>query len=526
MKFEIEAPDGRKLEIEGDIMPTEQDLNDIFGSLAPVEQVKPNIKPLTDEQKAKPKATNWADLAKEFMSGFGEGAVSGAESAINGASLGGYGWLDRKLGLGMQDRRDKLQERADEAGVGGLNQGAQLLAEIGGNIAGGGGAIAKQASKMGLKGLKGVLAANTAEGLAYGLTDSDKLEDIPINVAKNVIAGNAIPLAGRGVKVIGKGAGNLLGLTTGTGSAITNAFDAGVRKSKDFLDNMRGNVRPTDVVDKAEAHMEKIIKARNLDYEDAMSRIGVKENVKLQPIIDTYQSVRKSAGKGYLLDEGEKKVLDRVGRMLKDFSKDTTNTNVYDYDALKRAIGRIRVGANDDAALRIKTQLYNAVKDSINNQAPEYAKVMKEFSDVSDELMEFRKTLGVDKKASPAQVLKKLQSSLRNDAISGYGNNTKLVKKLQGNDNDLVDALSGQALNRFLPRGLLAGGVGALQVIGGLGSGSLGSVASALASSPRLMGELAYKAGRAKKITEPLSKPVANYLDNYTASLINILENQ
>ena len=506
--------------------PKRKSLEEIFAVEAPVEQVKPNIQPLTDEQKAKPRATNWVDLAKEFMSGFGEGAVSGAESAINGASLGGYGWLDRKLGLGMQDRRDKLQERAEEAGVGGLNQGAQLMAEIGGNMAGGGGAIAKQASKMGLKGLKGALAANAAEGLAYGMTDSDKLEDIPMNVAKNVGMGMAVPLAGRGVGLAGRGAGKFLGLTTGTGDAITNAFNAGVRKSKDFLDNMRGNVRPTDVVDKAEAHMEKIIKARNLDYEDAMSRIGVKENVKLQPIIDTYQSVRKSAGKGYLLDEGEKKVLDRVGRMLKDFSKDTTNTSVYDYDALKRAVGRIRVGANDDAALRIKTQLYNAVKDSINNQAPEYAKVMKEFSDVSDELMEFRKTLGVDKKASPAQVLKKLQSSLRNDAISGYGNNTKLVEKLQGNENDLVDALSGQTLNKFLPRGLLAGGVGAAQVINGLSSGSLGSIASALASSPRLMGELAYKVGQTKRLTDPLSKPIGNYLDNYTASLINILENQ
>jgi hypothetical protein len=36
------------------------------------------------------------------------------------------------------------------------------------------------------------------------------------------------------------------------------------------------------------------------------------------------------------------------------------------------------------------------------------------------------------------------------------------------------------------------------------------------------MGEAAYKVGRARQA----SKPLTNYLDNYAASLINILENQ
>ena len=486
-------------------------------------QIAQNIQNYENPSWAK-RIKNFYEMNKAANEGFVEGVASGAESVLNGATLGGYGWLDRKLGLGMQDRRDKLQERAEEAGVGGLNQGAQLLAEIGGNVAGAGGAIAKGMTKAGLKGLKHALAANALEGVGYGLTDSDKLEDIPVNVAKNVATGVAVPVAGRGLGVIGKGTGKLLGLTTGTGDAVTTAYNAGKRGSKEFVDNMRGNANLTDVVDDAKNHLNKIKTAQNNEYQIAMDRVGVKEVVDKKAIADALESVKRQAGRGktYLTDKESVKFLDEASEKIGAFLKDPTNTNVFDFDNLKQAIGDIHVNPNARKASRVQTNLYNSIKNVINKEAPEYSKIMKKWQDAEEQIVEFEKNLNLKDGKSPAQALKKLQSALRNDAISGYGNNTKLVEKLQGNENDLVDALSGQALNKFLPRGLLAGGVGALQIIGGLSSGSLGSVASALASSPRLMGELAYKTGQARR----LSKPATDYLDDYAASLINILQNQ
>lgn len=524
MKFEIETPDGKVFEIESDRMPTEQDINNIIGAYSSTEQPKPNIQPLTEEQKAKPRATNWADVAREGLIGFGEGVESAVNSAINGATLGGYGWLDRKLGLGVQDKKDELQRRAEEEGLGGLNTAGQLVSEIGGNIAGGGGAIAKGMSKAGYTGLKNALMTNAAEGVAYGYTDTDKAEDLQGNIAKNAILGVAVPLAGRGLGGVGKGAGKVLGFTTGTGDAITNAFDAGVRGSEDFLNNMRGKTNLTNAVDKAKQHLNRLKKARTLEYTEAMDRVGVKENVEMKPIINAFKSVKKSAGKDYLTDDGVKKVLNKSENMLKNFANDPTNTNVFDFDALKRAIGDIHANPNDGAAMRVKTQIYNAVKDSINKQAPEYAKVMKNYQDVTDEIMEFEKSLSLKDGKSPAQALKKLQSALRNNAISGYGNNSNLIKKLQGKSNDLVDTLSGQALSSRTGRGALGNFISNAGLYGAIWEPT--TLLAAIASSPRLMGELAYKAGQAKRLTAPLSKPVGNYLDNYTASLINILENQ
>ena len=524
MKFEVEAPDGRIFEIEGDSMPTEQELEEIFSTLTPAEQSKPNIQPLTEEQKAKPRATNWADVAREGLMGFGEGVESAVNSAINGATLGGYGWLDRNLGLGVQEKKDELQRRAEEEGLGGLNIAGQLASEIGGNIAGGGGIISKGMSKAGYTGLKNALMTNAAEGVAYGYTDTDKAEDLQGNIAKNALLGVAVPLAGRGLGGVGRGVGNLLGFTTGTGDAVNAAFNAGKRGSSEFIDNMRKKTNLTDVVDNAKDHLNKLKTAQNNEYQIAMDRTGVKEVVDKKSLVDALESIKRQAGRGktYLTDKESLKFLDEAGEKIKAFVDDPTNTNVFDFDNLKQAIGDIHVNPNAKKANRVQANLYNSIKNIIKKEAPEYSNIMKRWQDAEEQIVEFEKNLNLKEGKSPAQALKKLQTALRNNAISGYGNNANLVKKLQGKDNDLIDALSGQALSAALPRGLLGGGVGATALAGGIASLNPTTAALALLSSPRLVGEVAYKTGRARQ----LSKPVTDYLDKYAASLINILENQ
>lgn len=58
--------------------------------------------------------SDWADVGGQ--------ALQGAERIADGATFGGYAWLDRTHG-GNYDERNKqrLQEQADSVGIGGLN---------------------------------------------------------------------------------------------------------------------------------------------------------------------------------------------------------------------------------------------------------------------------------------------------------------------------------------------------------------------------------------------------------------------
>ena len=55
------------------------------------------------------------------------------ESLANGVTLGGYDWLDNEYGLGAKERRQNLQQAADNAGVGQAFALANQATELVGN---------------------------------------------------------------------------------------------------------------------------------------------------------------------------------------------------------------------------------------------------------------------------------------------------------------------------------------------------------------------------------------------------------
>lgn len=120
-------------------------------------------------------ANDWADVAGQ--------SLQGAERVVDGASLGAYDWANRKLGGNYQERKERLQRQADLGDIDGLNKLTGLGLEIGGNIAGAGGALVKGLAKSGLKGSKLAMASGGIEGAAYGATGSDTLKEVPVNSA-------------------------------------------------------------------------------------------------------------------------------------------------------------------------------------------------------------------------------------------------------------------------------------------------------------------------------------------------------
>ncbi len=106
----------------------------------------------------------------------GKGLLSGTESALNGATLGGYRWLGDKVGLGVSQRARELQQQADAAGVGGLNQVGNFFAEMGGSLRGlsnlGYNAIRKGISILAPQMSKSVVAPSILSGTAESAINS------------------------------------------------------------------------------------------------------------------------------------------------------------------------------------------------------------------------------------------------------------------------------------------------------------------------------------------------------------------
>ena len=111
----------------------------------------------------------WEDTADIGISA-SKGLLSGTESALNGATLGGYRWLGDKVGLGVSQRAEELQQQADAAGVGGLNQVGNFFAEMGGSLRGlsnlGYNAIRKGISILAPQMSKSVVAPSILSGTA------------------------------------------------------------------------------------------------------------------------------------------------------------------------------------------------------------------------------------------------------------------------------------------------------------------------------------------------------------------------
>lgn len=173
-------------------------LDDIFGKRPSLDDIftekSVEIKPLTEEQKAKPQNNyNVGDAIVDSLVGFGEGIEGAVNRGINTASFGLYDYLNRKyLGDQYGKQQRELQQRAEEAGVGGLNTLANLLTDIGVGGATTGNIAYNLAGKAGLKGLGQLIGAGALEGSAWGATGSDTLEQAATNIPVGAITGGVV----------------------------------------------------------------------------------------------------------------------------------------------------------------------------------------------------------------------------------------------------------------------------------------------------------------------------------------------
>jgi len=370
------------------------------------------------------------------------------------------------------------------------------------------------------------IMADAATALTLGGGAVSKIPGLGKLGQASVKAGRAIDplrLTAKGAKAVTKAGGKAtaeviggLGTHTG-GESIKNAARAGYQggiKQQVFRDNMRGNVPMTDVLDDAKAAVENMRAAKSAQYRAGMAGIKADKTIlDMKPILDKLDDAKKvSTFKGKTLNPSTVKVRSEISSKVKEWAAE----NPADFhtpeglDALKQAIGDIRDSTDFGSPARlVANDIYHSIKNQITKQAPEYAKVMKDYSESSDLIKEVERALSLGHKAAADTAMRKLQSLTRNNVNTNFSNRIDLAKNLERSGApNMMDALSGQALNAWAPRGI--GGATALGtggVSGGLGFLMGGPAGAALmggstlaAQSPRLMGEAALKTGQLARL--------------------------
>lgn len=308
----------------------------------------------------------------------------------------------------------------------------------------------------------------------------------------------------------GQGVKQALGLTTGVGGeSIGQAYKAGLaggEAGEALKANMRGNVEQTAVLDAAKQNLAELGRQRQQAYRANMQNIkgdkSILDFTGIDKAITDAQS--KVVFKGKIKNEAAAQKLAEVEAKVADWkSLDPADFHTPEgLDALKQSIGETLESIPFESTQQrlVVGEVYNSVKNEINKQAPTYAKTMKAYADASEQIKEIEKALSLGKKASVDTAMRKLQSLMRNNVNTNYGQRMRLAQELEAaGGRQLLPSLAGQSLNQLVPRGIQ----GATSIPTSLGAFSLGglplTLAYGAASSPRLVGEAAYGAGRVAK---------------------------
>jgi hypothetical protein len=434
--------------------------------------------------------------------------VLGAAQLATGGQLGG------KAAQSMAEQAKPYQE---------ANPGSYLAGQVAGAVAPAAGiakgigmipSFAKAApvlQTMGGSVAQGALMPNET-GKTGGQFYAEKAQEVPVNAALG-----AIPA---GVGKAGQGLASLLrkevGMATGAGeTALSEAYKAGKTGNQAFVENMRGLAPMENVLNQAKASLSNMKQDISKEYKLGMMDVGTDKSVLSFKGIDKAINDAKDIAsyKGQNINTEAGKALQEI-RSTVDEWKNLPAKEFHTpegMDALKQKVGGILEGIPYEAgkARTIAQNIYHSIKNEIADQAPKYNEVMKGYSEGQDLIKEISKSLSLGDKASVATGLNKLQSLMRNNVNTNYGYRQELANKLmEKGGGDLMPALAGQALSAKTPRGLVGQGLDVSALLGTALTGGAhipATLATMATTSPRLMGETAYKAGQIAAKTPKMS---------------------
>ena len=358
------------------------------------------------------------------------------------------------------------------------------------------------------------MGAGALTGAALGYATPEKTglsnEEFAREKAKTVAMSAGLNMAPSLVSKGGELLGSLLrkgtGISTGAGGeAIGQAYKAGKTGNEEFLANMRGEAPMENVLYSAKANLSDMRQAKNSAYRSGMQDISADKSVLNFADIDS--KLKEAANIGSY--KGETTNPSAI-KALQDIKKSVNRWKTLDpaeyhtpegMDALKQRVGAILEDIPYNTKARnVADDIYHSIKTTITDQAPVYSNVMKDYSQSADLIREIEKSLSLGNKASVATGLNKLQSLMRNNVNTNYGYRQEIANQLmESGGRNLMPALAGQALSSWTPRGIVGQGLDVSAGLGAILSGGAhlpALAATAASTSPRLVGETAYKAGQ------------------------------
>lgn len=350
-------------------------------------------------------------------------------------------------------------------------------------------------------------------------------------------AGEAVATAGRAIdpvsnagsalaRTAGPMAAEIAGVTTGTGAQpLRVAAEAGLEGGQAghvFRENLRGAAPLEEAVNDARGALQEMRRERGNVYRQEMARVGADNTVldfnRIDNAVAQAQGVKTYRGRsGTRQEQNLSPRTDAIRTEMENSIEHWRSLDPAEFhtpegiDALKQQLGNIRDATQYGTPERVAAdRIYNAVRQTIVDQVPEYARVMRGYEQASRQISEIERTLSLNPNASIDTSLRKLQSTLRDNVNTSFGRRTELAQFLVNSGAPhLMERLAGQALHSWMPRGLprlLAAGAveGPLALAAGVGTAA--KAAPALATmSPRLMGELAHGLGRTTRRAAPFA---------------------
>jgi hypothetical protein len=305
-----------------------------------------------------------------------------------------------------------------------------------------------------------------------------------------------------------------LGMTTGAGSmAVEEAFKAGKEggaRGQSFTGNLRGTADQLQVLEDTKSNLKAMIQEQQANYRSGM--VDIKNDKSVLDFGDIDTSLGNAADrvfyKGKVRSEDAAGYIAKAQKIIDDW-KNSDPAEFHTPEGLDILKQKIYDDVLSDIPITKKSSrdivgdIYNSIKSTIQKQAPTYAETMKAYADTAEQVREIERSLSQGKRASADAGLRKLQTVLRDNASTNYGQRVNLVNQLEatspkyGGGIQITPALAGQALSKVTPRGITAvGTVPAAVGVGSLFSSAPLSGAYLAASSPRLVGEASYLAGK------------------------------
>lgn len=346
-------------------------------------------------------------------------------------------------------------------------------------------------------------------------------------------------IAAKTTKATGKATAGALGFTTGAGMrAVEESAKAGYeggKKGQAFVAQMREREPVSAVVDEASQAVDVLRQQRGQQYRSGMANVAQDATVlDMAPIRAAFNQLeqvgqfrgRSGTAAPQMLNEPAAGAVSKMNEIISSWEKlDPTEFHTPEgLDKLKQKIYNASKGYQPGTPERlVADQMYKAVRQVVANQAPEYTRVMADYEQATDLLHELEKSLSISDRATADTTLRKLQSILRNNANTNYGQRVALGEELVGAGAEtLFPRLAGQAMSANLPRSL-SGQLSGAGVVGNILQNFPGAfvepstyVAGAL-TSPRAVGEAAYAAGQIASTPKKLAQLLSKFGDKLAA---------